>query len=112
MALSAFGNVTTAGNVVFASVGNTAITWLSLCNYSGNAVSANVYAVTNGDSLGSENIIIADLILNTGNGGGAGGDTYQLYNAAEKLVLANGESIQVSANANSAITVVTSYTQV
>jgi hypothetical protein len=47
----------------------------------------------------------------TGNGA-TGGDTYQLYNAAEKLLLGPGDFIQVSANANAAVSVVTSYTTI
>jgi hypothetical protein len=110
MTISAFGNVTTTGNITFASIGNTAVTWMSICNYSSNTVSANVYVVPSGDTAGNNNIVLSQLILASGNGGGAGGDTYQMYSAAEKLLLGNGDSIQVSSNANSAITVVTSYT--
>ena len=113
MTISAFGNVTTVGNIVYASVGNTAVTWLSICNYSANSVTANVYVVPNGNTISNNNIILSSLLLTSGNGGhGPGGDTYQLYNAAEKLLLGNGDSIQVQSNANSAITVVTSYTSI
>ena len=108
----ATAQITTAGNIAYASVGNTAITWLSICNYSTNTVTANVYVVPSGNTLGNTNIILANLVLTSGNAGHGGGDTYQLYNAAEKLLLGNGDSIQISANANSAITVVTSYTSI
>jgi hypothetical protein len=40
------------------------------------------------------------------------GDTYQLYAGAEKLLLNNGDSVQVNASANTAITTVTSYTSI
>lgn len=112
MSISCFGNVTTAGNVVYASIGNTAITWLSLCNYSANTVQANIYAVPSGGTLGSNNMIVAGLVLSSGNGGNAGGDSYSIYSGAEKILLGNGDSIQVVANANAAITVVTSYTSI
>ena len=65
MSISCFGNVTTAGNVVYASIGNTAITWLTLCNYSANAVQANIYLVPNGHTLGNDNIVVAGLVLNS-----------------------------------------------
>ena len=112
MSISCFGNVTTVGNVVYASTGNTAVTWMSLCNYSANTVKANIYAVPSGQVIGSNNMIICGLVLTSGNGGTSGGDTYQLYQGAEKILLGNGDSIQVSSNANSAITVVTSYTTI
>lgn len=96
-------NITTVGNIAYASTGNSAITFMTLCNYTASNVTANVYVVPSGDTISSDNIIIANLPL-------AGYDTYQLYQAAEKLLLANGDSIQVSANANSAITTVVTYT--
>ena len=64
---------------------------------------SNIYVVPSGDTLGNTNITIVNLAL-------AAYDTYQLYGAAEKLLLANGDSIQVSANANSAVTTVVTYT--
>jgi hypothetical protein len=99
----ATANVTTLGSVAYASTGNSAVTYMTLCNHTSGNVTANVYVVPNGETPDSTNIIIANLPL-------AGYDTYQLYQAAEKILLSNGDSIQVSANANSAITSVTTYT--
>ena len=96
-------SITTAGNVAYASTGNSAVTFMTLCNYTASNVTANVYVVPNGQTPSSTNIIIANLPL-------AGYDTYQLYQAAEKLLFSNGDSIQVSANANSAVTTVVTYT--
>lgn len=95
--------ITTAGNIAYASTGNSAVTFMTLCNYSSSNVTANVYVVPSGDTIGDTNIIIANLPL-------AAYDTYQLYQAAEKVLLANGDSIQVSANANSSVTTVVTYT--
>ena len=39
------------------------------------------------------------------------GDTYQLYAASEKLLLDNGDAIQVNATANT-VSAVTSYTSI
>ena len=39
------------------------------------------------------------------------GDTYQIYNAAEKLTLGPGDMIQVNSSAN-AVTAITSYTSI
>ena len=95
--------ITTAGNIAYASIGNSAVTYMTLCNYTASNVTANIYVVPSGDTLGNTNITVVNLPL-------AAYDTYQLYGAAEKLLLANGDSIQVSANANSAVTTVVTYT--
>lgn len=97
--------ITTAGNISYASIGNTAVTYMTLCNYTASNVTANVYVVPSGNTIGNTNIIIANLPLTAY-------DTYQLYQAAEKLLLANGDSIQVSCNANSAVTTVVTYTSI
>ena len=99
------GNVTTSAASVYTSVGNTAITFLSLCNYSAGNVVANVFVVPSGNSAGNTNIILSTLNITVG-------DTYQLYAGAEKLLLANGDSVQVNASANNSITTVTSYTSI
>jgi hypothetical protein len=39
-------------------------------------------------------------------------DTYQFYAGNEKLILANGDSIQVNASANTSIAAVVSYTSI
>ena len=95
------GNVTTSAASVYTSVGNTAITFLSLCNFSAGNVAANVFVVPSGNSAGNTNIIINNINITVG-------DTYQLYAGAEKLLLNNGDSVQVNASANTAITTVTS----
>ena len=95
--------ITTTGNIAYASTGNSAVTYMTLCNYTSGNVTANIYVVPSGNTLGNTNITIANLPLTPY-------ETYQLYGAAEKLLLANGDSIQVSANANSAVTTVVTYT--
>ena len=97
-------NVTTAGNVIYPSVGNTAVTYLALCNYSASNVSANVYVVPNGQTPANSNMLISSLNI-TGN------DTYFLYIAAEKIILANGDSIQATVSANT-VTSTVSYTSI
>ena len=99
------GNVTTSAASVYTSVGNTAITFLSLCNYTAGNVAANVYVVPNGGTPSNTNVIINNINITVG-------DTFQLYAASEKLLLNNGDSVQVDANANNAITAVTSYTSI
>ena len=99
------GNVTTSAASVYTSVGNTAITFLSLCNYTAGNVVANVFVVPSGNSAGNTNIILSNITVTVE-------DTFQLYAGAEKLLLANGDSVQVNASANNAISTVTSYTSI
>jgi hypothetical protein len=97
--------VSTTTTAIYTSSGNTAITWLSLCNYSAGNVTANVYAVPSPGSAGTTNIILSELEIQTK-------DTYQIYTGNEKLIMANGDSIHIDASANAAVTVVASYTSV
>jgi hypothetical protein len=104
MSIQSYSANTTAGSA-YTSTGNTAITFMSFCNYSPSTVTANVYVVPNGNSAGTTNIVYQNLALTPG-------DTYQLYLGGEKLLLANGDSVFVNAAANAAVTVVTSYTSI
>ena len=101
----AVGNVTTAAGSIYTSSGNTAITFLSFTNYSAGNVIANVYVVPSGNSAGNSNTILSQLLI-TAN------DTYQLYAGSEKLLLGPGDTVQANANANNAITTVTSFTTI
>lgn len=97
-------NVTTATSNVYVSTGNTAVTFLTLCNYGVANVTANVYLVPAGNTAGNTNMILSTLPIATT-------DTYQLYAGSEKILLSNNDSIQVDATANT-VTVVTSYTTI
>jgi hypothetical protein len=99
------GNVTTAASNVYVSSGQTAITFMSLCNYTAGNVTANVYVVPSGGSAGNANIVLASIELTAL-------DTYQLYAGGEKLLLGVGDTVQVNANANNSITTVVSYTSI
>jgi hypothetical protein len=102
----ALGNIAnSAAASVYTSVGNTAITFLSLTNYSASNVTANVFVVPSGNTAGNLNVILSQIEIATL-------DTYQLYAGGEKLLLSNGDSIQANANANNSITTVTSYTTI
>ena len=98
----ATGNVTTAATAVYTSTGNTAVTFLSLCNYSAGNVIANVYVVPNSDTAGNLTAVLTEIEI-------ASKDTYQLYAGNEKLVLGNGDSVRANANVDNAVTTVTSY---
>lgn len=98
-------NVTTSVANVYVSSGDTAVTFLSLANYSASNVTANVYVVPSGNAAGNLNSVVANIQITTE-------DTYQFYAGNEKLVLANGDSIQINAGANNSIAAVVSYTSV
>ena len=100
----ATGNVTSTATAVYTSSGNTAVTFLSICNYSAGNVTANVWAVPNGSSVSNLNAVLSTIEI-------AANDTYQLYAGNEKLVLGNGDSVQANANVDNAVTTVTSYYQ-
>jgi hypothetical protein len=100
----AVANVTTLGNVVYASTGNTAITYLALCNYSASNVTANIYVIPNGQTPANSNMLVSSLNIQAN-------DTYFLYTAAEKLILGNGDSVQANVSANT-VTSTVSYTTI
>jgi hypothetical protein len=94
----------TVGNV-YASSGNTAITWLTINNYtSGNAL-ANVYVVPSGGAANTQNQILTNLEI-TAN------DTYQLYTGGEKLLLNTGDTVRAVANVDTTLNIVVSYTTI
>lgn len=102
MTISVSSASTTAASI-FTSSGNTVVTFLSLCNYSVSNVTANVYVVPNGNLANTSTVVMSNLLIPSS-------DTYQFYVGNEKLILSNGDSIQVDVSANSAVTTVTSYT--
>jgi hypothetical protein len=101
----ALGNVTTSAANVYVSNGNTAVTFLSLTNYSASNVTANLYVVPSGDTSSNLNITLSELDINTK-------DTYQFYAASEKLLLSNGDAIVVDASADNSVNAVISYTSI
>jgi hypothetical protein len=101
----AVGNVTTIAAAVYTSSGNSAITFLSLCNYSAGNITANVHVVPSSNTATNNNIVISSIEI-------APDDTYQLYVGGEKLILSNGDTVQVNASADNALTAVTSFTSI
>ena len=98
-------NVTTSTANVYVSSGDTAVTFLSLTNYGVANVNANVYVVPSGDSFSNLNIAVANIQITIQ-------DTYQFYAGNEKLILSNGDSIQVDASADNSIAAIVSYTSI
>ena len=86
---------------VFQASGQQIISVIYLCNTSGSPVTVNVYCV-NGDNstIGSINNIIYSELEITAN------DTYVI--STEKLVLDNGDQLEVQANIADVLTVTVS----
>lgn len=99
---SLIGN-TTAN--IYASSGNSAVTWLSINSYGTGNVTANVYVVPSGGSAGAQNQILTNLVITEG-------DTYQVYSGGEKLLLSNNDSIRAVANTGGVLNAVVSYTTI
>jgi hypothetical protein len=97
--------VTNSVSNAYVSGGNTAITSLVINNYTANTTTANIHAVPSGASANTQNLILTNIEM-------TGFETYQLYGAAEKLLLANNDSIQAVANSTGNLNIVTSYTTV
>lgn len=93
---------TTVANI-YVSSGNSVLSTIHFCNYSGSPVNIHVYAVPSGNVAGNGNMIYSNVNIQ-------GGDTYIVYQ--EKFILGNGQMIQANASANSAITTTVSYTGV
>lgn len=98
----AVGNSNTT---VYTSTNGSAITNLTLCNYSASNVTISLHVVPNGVTVANSNIMLDTLTINAH-------DTYVLYAGAEKLLLDNGDFINVICSANTAVTAVTSYTAI
>jgi hypothetical protein len=96
-------NVTTTGTNAISASGNVVVTFLSICNYSTGNVTANVFVVPSGSIANSSTVVFANLVIQAS-------DTYQIYAGNEKLILSAGDTITINANANTAITTITSYT--
>jgi len=97
--------VTNSATTVYTSTNNTAITYMELTNVSGGALTVDIHVIPSGDSLSNTNIIAKTLSIATL-------DSYQLYTGGEKLLLSNGDFIQVTASAATGINAVVSFTTI
>jgi hypothetical protein len=98
-------DVSNSATTVYTSTNNTAITYLALTNATAGAVSVDIHVIPSGDSLGNVNLIAKTLSI-------AATDSYQLYSGGEKLLLENGDIVQVTANVASGVNAVTSFTSI
>jgi hypothetical protein len=97
--------VGTSNTTVYTSTNSSAITNLTLCNYSASNVTISLHVVPSGDTVTNTNFMLKDLPLTAG-------DTYILYSGSEKLLFDNGDFVSVICSAGLSVTVITSYTEI
>jgi len=101
MAITNTRLTTTDPTTVFTAVGQQAITTLYVCNTTGSTLSFNLFVINSEDSVGAANDNMAySSVELTAN------ETYIIDN--ERLVLDNGDLIDVEANIADCITVTVS----
>ena len=93
-------NVTTVASQIYTSTGNSAVLTIHLCNYSGSAVTANVFVVPNGSTANLLNIIYANTTITSQN---------TLITSTEKFILGNGDSVYANVSANVSVAATISY---
>jgi len=98
----ALATLTDTANAIYTSVGNTAITSLTMCNWGPSSVTTNLYVVPNGYTPDTTNIALANVLITST-------ETAQLYMFAEKLLLGPGDTICANTSANT-VTAITSFT--
>ena len=101
MAITNTRLTTTNPTTVFEAVGQQAITTLYLCNTTASPVSFNMFVINSADSVGAafDNMVYSSIEL-TAN------DTYVVD--IEKLILDNGDLVDVEANVADCVTVTVS----
>ena len=97
--------VSNSATTVYTSTNNTAVTYMQLTNTSAGALTVDINVIPNGDSLSATNVVAKTLSISAT-------DSYQLYTGGEKLLLANGDTVQVTASAATGINAVVSFTAI
>jgi hypothetical protein len=88
--------LTTTATAIYVSSGNSAVTTVHLCNYTGSSVQANVYlSPSTGNVANGTTVIYGNVTIGAYN-------TLIIYQ--EKFVLANGDTIWANVSAPSSVT--------
>jgi hypothetical protein len=95
--------LTTSISTVYTSTNDSATTSIFFTNDNASARTISVYLVANSGSADATTRIIKDLSID-------GGDTYIL--SAEKIVLANGDTIQASCESATSVYATVSYVSI
>ena len=94
-----------SATTVYTSTGQSAVTYISITNYTASAVTVDINIVPSGDTVGDENIVASELTVDAN-------DTYFFYGGVEKLLLDASDSISATANTASSLNCVVSYTDI
>ena len=97
--------VSNSATTVYKSTNNTAVTYMQLTNATAGALTVDIHVIPNGDSLGNTNLVAKTLSI-------AATDSYQLYTGGEKLLLANGDTVRLTASAATGTNAVVSFTAI
>lgn len=103
MAITNNALVGTTPTPIYTSTGNSAVTFLSLCNYLPGSIVVTMHVVPDGQVAGPNFLVLNQLTI-------AGTDTYEFYHAAEKLILADGDSLVLTSDQAASVAAVVSYT--
>jgi len=96
--------VSNTDSTLFLSTGDSAVTFLSLCNTVGSTIIiTGLYIIPNGGVKGDDNLLLKNIEIITD-------DTFILYHGGEKILLENGDSIVAVSNTFESATAITSYT--
>ena len=84
------------------STGQSAVTIMSLCNFSAINQVASIHIVPQGGTPDDTNIFVKDIHI-------VAGDTFILYQGGEKIILDDGDYISAIATNAAAVTAITSF---
>ena len=94
--------IQSTNTTIYTSVGETALTLISLCNHDVAQHTVSLNIVPNGSIPGLDNVFISGIdIVST--------DTFIVYQGGEKIILANGDYVSVVGDSNSVVTAIVSY---
>jgi len=101
--------VDTSVKTIYTSVDDTVVTFFSITNTSGSTVSVDVFVVPSGindfSTIVQSAIVLSNLEITAD-------DTYQFFVGGEKLLLSDGDEIQIQASDAGAINTCISHTEV
>lgn len=80
---------------IYVSTGTSAITTIHLCNYTGSAIQANIYAVPNGGIADTSTVIYSNVQITAYN---------TLIVSSEKMILENGDAIYADVDTVDSVT--------
>ena len=94
--------IQSSGTTIYTSVGDTALTLISLCNHDIAQHLITINIVPNGSIPGLDNVFISDISI-------VPADTFIVYQGGEKIILGDGDFVSVRGDSNSVVTAIVSY---